>query len=140
MEIFKHLPEEEDGRKEWLHQQDCFSWVITHYPHLVFAHISNETGVPSSAKLIDRRSRAGVVKGASDNMILSPTTYGVYPFSMCELKRPDKKAKVSPEQVAFGERVESNGGLFVVCYGHLAFRRFINKYYCGSRHHDDQGA
>lgn len=129
MEIYRHLPEEEDGRKEWLHQQDCFSWVSVHYPHLVFAHISNETGVPSSAKLIDRRTRAGVVKGASDNMILTPTVTGGYPFSMCELKRPDKKAKPKPEQLAFGERVEANGGLFVVCYGQMAFRRFLADYY-----------
>lgn len=129
MELFKHLSEEEDGRKEWLHQQDCFSYVSLHYPHLVFAHISNETGVASSAKFIDRRTRAGVVKGASDNMILTPTKIGDYPFSMCELKRPMKSAKPKPEQLEFGEKVEINGGLFVICWGSMAFRRFLQKYY-----------
>ena len=140
MEIFKHLPEEEDGRKEWLHQQDCFSWVSTHYPHLLFFHVPNESGVRSSAGFIEKRRRSGVIKGVSDNQILTPTAIGGYAFSVCELKRPDKKAKPKPEQVAFGERVEANGGLFVVCYGNLAFRRFINKYYSGSRHSDEQGA
>lgn len=140
MEIFKHLPEEEDGRKEWLHQQDCFSWVSTHYPHLLFFHVPNETGVKSSPGSIEKRRRAGVRKGVSDNPILSPTTYGGFPFTTFELKAPDKSKKPSKDQIAFGERVEANGGLFVVCYGHLAFRRFINKYYSGSRHSDEQGA
>lgn len=140
MEIFKHLPEEEDGRKEWLHQQDCFSWVSTHYPHLLFFHVPNEIGLKSSPGVTEKRRRSGVIKGVSDNPILTPTVTGGYAFSVCELKRPAKSAKVSPEQIAFGERVEANGGLFVVCYGNLAFRRFINKYYSGSRHSDGQGA
>lgn len=129
MELFPHLPEEEDGRFEWLHQQDCYAWVSLHYPHLIFAHISNETGVKSSAGLIEKRRRSGVVKGVSDNMILTPTRIGDYPFAMCEMKRPLKKAKPSPEQIAFGEKVELNGGLFVICWGLKAFKRFITKYY-----------
>lgn len=137
MEIFKHLPEEEDGRKEWLHQQDCFSWVSTYYPNLLFFHVPNESGVRSSAGFIEKRRRSGVIKGVSDNQILTPTVTGGYAFSVCELKRPAKSARISPEQVAFGERVEANGGLFVVCYGHESFRRFINKYYSGSRHSDE---
>jgi len=128
MEKFPHLPEEEDGRLEWLHQADCFSWVSEHHPWLVFAHVSNESGTKSSAGFIEKRRRMGVVKGVSDNMILTPTNAG-HPFSMVELKRPMKKSKPSPEQLAFGERLEANGGLFVVVWGHLAFRRFIQKYY-----------
>lgn len=129
MEIYRHLPEEEDGRKEWLHQQDCFSWVSTHYPHLLFFHVPNESGVKSSAGFIEKRRRAGVLKGVSDNEIMTPTSNGGYAFTSFELKRPDKKSRVSAEQFQFGEKVEKNGGLFVVCYGQMAFRRFLADYY-----------
>lgn len=129
MELFKHRPEEEDGRKEELHQMDCASWVTEHYPHLVFAHIPNESGVRSSAGFIEKRRRMGVLKGVSDNMILTPTVTGGYPFSVAELKRPMKNAKPSPEQITFGERIEMNGGLFVICWGMMSFRRFIHKFY-----------
>jgi len=129
MEIYRHLPDEEDGRKEWLHQQDCFSWVSTHYPHLLFFHVPNESGVKSSAGFIEKRRRAGVLKGVSDNPIMTPTSNGGYAFTSCELKRPDKKSRISAEQFQFGEKVEKNGGLFVVCYGQMAFRRFLADYY-----------
>lgn len=129
MEMFKHLPEEEDGRKEWLHQQDCFSYVSLHYPHLLFFHVPNETGVRSSPGLIEKRRRAGVRKGVSDNPILTPTKCGTYAFTAFELKAPDKSKKASNDQIQFGVDVELNGGLFVICWGHVAFRRFLKKYY-----------
>lgn len=129
MELFKHLPEEEDGRKEWLHQQDCFSYVSLHYPHLLFFHVPNETGVRSSPGLIEKRRRAGVRKGVSDNPILTPTKCGTYPYTTFELKPPDRTKKPSKDQIIFGEQVDINGGLFVICWGNLAFRRFLQKYY-----------
>lgn len=129
MELFKHLPEEEDGRKEWLHQQDCFSYVSLHYPHLLFFHVPNETGVRSSPGMIEKRRRAGVRKGVSDNPILTPTKCGSYAFTCVEIKAPDKSKKASRDQIQFGADVELNGGLFVICWGHLAFRRFLQKYY-----------
>lgn len=129
MELFKHLPEEEDGRKEWLHQQDCFSYVSLHYPHLLFFHVPNETGVRSSPGMIEKRRRAGVRKGVSDNPILTPTKCGTYSFTCFELKAPEKSKKASKDQIKFGFEVELSGGLFVICWGHLAFRRFLQKYY-----------
>ena len=129
MIIYKHLPEEEDGRLEWLHQQDCFSYVSLHYPHLLFFHVPNETGKKTSAKAVSKRTRAGVVKGVSDNIILSPTSKGDHPFSAIELKRPSKSARLKPEQKSFGSRIDDGSGLFVVCYGVMAFRRFLADFY-----------
>lgn len=129
MEMFKHLLGEEDGRKEWLHQQDCFSYVSLHYPHLLFFHVPNETGVRSSPGLIEKRRRAGVRKGVSDNPILTPTRCGTYAFTCFELKAPEKSKKASKDQIQFGVDVELNGGLFVICWGAMAFRRFLQKYY-----------
>lgn len=129
MELFKHLSEEEDGRKEWLHQQDCFSYVSLHYPHLLFFHVPNEVGLRVSAGVIEKRRRAGVRKGVSDNPILTPTKCGTYPFTCVEIKAPDKSKKASKDQIQFGVDVELNGGLFVICWGAMAFRRFLQKYY-----------
>ncbi len=129
MVIYRHLPEEEDGRLEWLHQQDCFSYVSLHYPHLLFFHVPNETGTKAKVQYVEKRRRSGVLKGVSDNIILTPTFTGGYPFSVVELKRPAKSARISDDQKKFGARAEDVKGLFVVCYGVMAFRRFLADFY-----------
>lgn len=129
MEVFNFESGEDDGRKEELHQIDCTSYINLHYPELNYFHVANESGTRAAIQFIIKRERMGVKKGVHDMHILTPTKIGEYPFATVELKRPAKKSRVSPEQKQFGEKVLRDGGLSVVCYGHMAFRRFLNKYY-----------
>ncbi len=129
MELFPYEPGEDDGRKEELHQIDVASYIAEFYPHLNFFHVPNESGVKSSAGFIEKRRRMGVKKGVSDNQILTRTRCGTYPFTVMELKAPAKRKKTSEDQDDFGAKVERDGGLFVVCWGYKAAKRFLQKYY-----------
>lgn len=129
IELFRHLPDEEDGRKEELHQIDCASYVEAHYPHLNFFHVANETGTKAKIQFVVKRQRMGVKKGVADMQIMTPTASGEFPFSSVELKRPDRGSRPSPDQKEYLSKVYRDGGLAVVCWGHMAFRRFLEKYY-----------
>lgn len=129
MEVFNFQPGEDDGRKEELHQIDCTSFIGAHYPDLNYFHVANETGTKAKIQFVMKRRAMGVKAGVHDMHILTPTRVGGFSFCTVELKRPDRKARVSPEQAEFGRKVDSDGGLSVICWGHMAFRRFLEKYY-----------
>ena len=129
MEVFNYLPGEDDGRKEELHQIDCASYIKNHRPDILMFHVANETGTKAAVQFVRKREAMGVMAGVADMIILRPTTTGGYPYSTVELKRPAKTARVNPNQKEFAANVDANGGLSVLCYGHLAFRRFLDKYY-----------
>lgn len=91
----------------------------------VMLHVPNESNVPVQYRA--KLSRCGLLKGASDWLILWPSNGR--PYMLVELKRSRKKdSAVSNEQVNFLLSAQLVGAEVCVAYGYKAALHAIEKY------------
>ena len=92
-------------------------------------HVPNESDVPVQYR--NKLSKCGILKGASDWLILVPA-HG-RPYAVIELKRLRKRdSSISKEQVQFLLNAGSVGAFACAAYGYKAALKAINDYFTNS--------
>ena len=99
------------------------------YPELLYFHPVNEGAIPVHYRV--KQTRKGLLKGASDIIILSPSNH--YNYLVIELKRQNVRKSTPPskEQAAFLNNAKENGGFACVAYGAKA-AMFVVEQYAGN--------
>lgn len=96
------------------------------YPELLYFHPVNEGAIPVQYRV--KQARKGLLKGASDIIILTPNRH--YHYLVIELKRQNVRKSTPPskEQIKFLDRAKLNGAFACVAYGSKAAIYVIEQY------------
>lgn len=96
------------GNQEQKLQIALTSYMQYAFPDVLYFSVPNggKRSVIEAAML----KKMGALAGVSDCLFFWPCGYGAI-----ELKRPDKKAYMSPEQKEFAEKWQAYGGKFACC-------------------------